>query len=926
MEVEIEHVQLEFIKEIENNISAMKVGGNTLCFALKVGLLFLIDLEKPSEVFKFQIPLMMASNNAEKLLAMWMHPNGKKLFIKTNFAKYYLCDVELIKQQKEEQGKVNGRSNGIYTMKKFLKKNYDVRSVTWIDENTFLCGTTDGNILHVNTVTKDGKPKVDAEVSSVYQLSSSIDGIFLGKESCCIIASGNKIMYWKKLDLSRNAVAELPTETEEFEHLHKDVGKKFDSHNQTFAWITQTGIVFGDVTRSAKVLGNAKVVLSVELPDSKHNIRDLILTDFHIIILRGWTVTVISQLNNDVVYEESIWSQNGERMLGLAADYHADPSTFWCFTSSNIYEIILHKEAQAVWKLLCEQGEYNAALALKGLSKWEREMIYYHKGCNLLDNKGDRIEAAKSLGLSSSSTVSSIALRLMDTDDSVASLQVFLIQKLNNADATNRVQKILLSSWIVWNYMKQLNDVDEKINAERNAEELKHWTEEKENVIGQFRDFLKHHLDCLDKETVYQIIAEQNRKKELLFFANLIDDYEYVLSYWIRQENWYEALRVLLNMQDPESVYKYASVLLVNSPEATIHTWMRIEGIQPVELISSLLTYFTNFQKQAELGDTNSENFALKYLLWYIEEHNYDASILYNSALYMIITQCRTDQDDETNELKTIQFLDKYRKQYDNDFILRLSVRYRKIKVSIYLYTQMSLFEDAVTLALENGMIDSAKLVLKDKNLEDNFKLRRALWLQISKSMLYKEENANDIKHTIKAIITESNNTLEIRDLLPMFDTFTTVANLKDELIRSLEKHGKSMSQISDQIRHSLQMKKEIAKDIELFRERYTLLKPGSFCASCKQVLQTRKFIVFPCGHAFHTDCLIKAILDSKDYNLKSKIENFQRRLSKDRNSVSAQELESIISTKCVLCSDINISNIDGPVYIDQKIAEKWNV
>lgn len=134
------------------------------------------------------------------------------------------------------------------------------------------------------------------------------------------------------------------------------------------------------------------------------------------------------------------------------------------------------------------------------------------------------------------------------------------------------------------------------------------------------------------------------------------------------------------------------------------------------------------------------------------------------------------------------------------------------------------------------------------------------------------------------------------------------------------------MSRISSQIQQSLQMKKDIALEIETFKERYRVLEPGISCSSCEKLLQTRKFLVFPCGHCFHTDCLIKSILNSNDYNFKSLIVNFQRRLSKDRNSVRPQELESIITRKCSLCSDININTVDDYLNIDENEAEKWEI
>lgn len=924
MNVEIEHVQLEFIKEIDNNICALRVQSNLLCFALRSGLLFLIDLDTPSAVSKFEIPLVTASNNAEKLIDMWMSPNGKRLFLKTNFAKYYICEVDSVKQQYDDKAK--GNNKGILTVKKLIKKNCDIRVVNWIDDKKFLCGTVDGQVYFVDTVDKHGKHRNDPDVCPVYRSTSPIDGVFWSKHGHFIVASGNKIMYWRNIVNGKAPVLEEPAETEEFEHLHKDTGKKFDSHDDSFAWITHTGVVFGKVGSTSKVLSNAKVLLTVELPESKHNIRDIILTDFHMIILRGWTVTIINKLSNAIVFDESIWNQTGERMLGLTADYSQDPPTFWCFSTANIYEIILHKESQAVWKLLCDQKDFETALSLKGLNEWEKEALYYHKGSYLLDVEGKSLEAAKCLGLTSSATIGSVALRLLESDQSAESIQTYLTTKLDTMDSKNQVQRILISSWIMWNFMKQLNDIDEKINTERNTDGLRQRTDKKEVVISQLEEFLKSHLDCLDKETIYQVLAEQNRKQELLFFANLLKDYQYVLSYWVRQENWYEALKVLLNMQDPESVYNYASVLLVNSPEATVNTWMKIEGIKPVELIPPILTYFTNYRRQVSFGEAHTENYALNYLMWSVEEHELEDSILYNTILYMMITRVSSGSNKEMEELQIIRFLDAHDGKYDKDFLLRLSVKFHKIKVSIYLYSRLNLYEDAVTLALDNKMIDSAKLVVKNKDLACNFSLKRRIWLKIGKAMLYQESGSQDIKQTIRAIISESDEVLEIKDLLPLFDEFTTIANLKDELIRSLEKHGQSMSQISEHIKQSLEMKKDIQKDIEAFRERYNILEPGVLCSSCEKILQTRKFLVFPCGHCFHTDCLIKAILNSNDYNLRSEIENFQRRLAKNKKSVKAEELESLITTKCCLCSDININSIDEPIDMSETEAAKWLV
>lgn len=924
MNVEIEHVQLDFIKEIEHNICSLKVQSNVLCFALKTGLIFLIDLDTPSTVSKFVIPLVTASNNCERLIDMWLSPDATRLFLKTNFAKYYLCDVGSMIDN-AGKGVANSRA-GIFTVRKLLKKNSDIKIVNWCSGGNLLCGTLDGQILYVEAVGKNGKQRNDPDVSVVYKGGSKIDGILFNEEGHLVIASGNCIAYWKNISLGRDVNIGEPLEVEEFEQLHKDSSKKFASHKDMFAWITQTGIVFGSSNDKPKVLSNAKVFLTVELPESKHNIRDIILTEYHIIILRGCTVTLINQLSNAVVFEESILGEAGERMIGLTADYSQQVPTFWCFSNTNIYEIVLSNESQAVWKLLAEQHKYDAALDLRGLSDFQKRELYFQKGCYLLDVEGKTIEAAQCFGRSSNVATSSIALKLLNSRNDTEPLQVFLIARLDSLTSKYQVQRILLSSWIVWTFMKHLNDVDERINTERQQDQLKILNNRREELHQRLKQFLETRLQCIDKETVYQILEEQNRKQALLFFAKLIKDHDYVLSYWVRQENWYEALRTLLDMQDPESVYRYASILLVNSPEATIHTWMKIAGVNPVELIPPALTYFTNFQKQLLINESENQNYALTYLSWCIEEQEWSQPILFNTALYMMISQGSSSVEEETNALRIIQFLAAHEGKYDKDYILRLSLKFNKVEVSIFLYTQLKLYEDAVTLALNSQLIPSAKAVVNNSDLEHDIKLKKSLWLNIARSMLTQEDSSHDVKHIMRTIISESNEILEVKDLLPLFNEFTTIANLKDELIRSLEKHGRSMYQISEQIKQSMVIKREILKDIDRFKERYAILEPGASCDSCRKILQTRKFLAFPCGHCFHTDCLIRAILNSNDYNLKSKIESFQRKMAKDRNSVKAEDLESLLVTKCCLCSDININTIDEPLDVDEEESERWQI
>lgn len=873
-----------------------------MSFALKSGHLFLIDLATPSTVARFQLPLL--ASNHEKILNIWMNPNGSILLAKTNFAKYFTCPVPSIL---EGHGKCT-------PLKQLSKKNCDIISIDWYQESQFICGTAEG-ILYLVDLSADG---------SVIKLHSSpnpIDGVAFSPQTGAFLVSSNTIMFWKDVkDPSTTFTKTIPNETEQFEHIDK-IGKKFTYNEQTFAWIIKSGIVFGNTDIAGKVLTSATILLTVELPQSKHRIKDFVLTKYHLILLRGSEVIVVNQLNNKIVFQETIWVQEEEKLTGLAVDYSQTPPTIWCFSSANIYEIILQDENSGMWKLLCDQKKFDEALGLKGLHHLERDQIYEEKG-NYLFSENRLAEAAECFGVSTCTSTSISALKFLDNKD-LDSLQMFLTTKLHCLKGTseNQSQSILLSSWIVWNYMQQLNEIDECINSEQKPQNLENWHKRKSLVNKSLEDFLSSNVDCLDKETIYQIMSNQHRKNEIMFFANVIQDHRFILSYWIRSNNWYESLKVLVTLQDPECTYKYATILLVNSPDSTVSTWMQIRELNPSELIHPILTYFTNFQKQRQLASSmqSLQNYGLNYLKWCIEEHDSCDSIIYSTAIYMMIAGF----DGEEKELETINFMEDHQGSFDLDFVLRLSLKFDKFQISIYLYSKLKLYEDAVTLALDKNLVDSAKLVASASELDVNETLRHKLWLQIAKKML---SSGNDVKQTIKSIILDSNEILTMRDLLPLFDEFTTVANLKEELVKSLERHNQEMLQISQEIKNSIKIKKEIVEDIESLKQRYQVLEPGASCDCCGQVLQTRKFFVFPCGHNFHTDCLIKEILDSTDFTLKSKIETFQKGLSNKKAPVDAKELDKLLSSKCCLCSDIKINTIDEPLIENEAEAAAWAI
>ncbi|EJS42705.1 pep3p [Saccharomyces arboricola H-6] len=917
LKTRIEEVQLQFLTG-NTELSHLKVSNDQLLVTTQ-RTLYRINLQDPAIVNQFECPL---SKELESIMNVHVSPLGTTVFIRTNFGRYMLLkDGEFAQLNKI--------------------KNLDLSSFYWINESTFLMGTKKvAKLYRIEWTGKDITTKLWYENK---KLPGGIDGIAYWKGSL-LLTIKDHILYWRDVTNMKFPLL-LPDESEQFERLKHHTIKKFDSYNGLFAWVTSSGIVFGDLkenhmeedpsssNNNGKFLSSSKVLLNFELPDYQndkdHLIKDIILTAFHIILLRSDTVTMVNQLNNDVVFHEAIPRQqfasddanSTEKFLGLVRD--SEKETFWCFSNINVFEIIIEKESNSIWNLLVQDKKFDKALSLKGLTPRELETIKFSKAMYLFHTAKDFRSAAQTLGsikdLSHFGEIALNFLQMKDYDD----LNIVLIKQLDSVPWKST--QIVLSSWIVWNFMKQLNDIELNINTTKTTsgdeDNLLNWNLKLKKKSNELTNFLKDHLEKLDNKTVYQIMSKQNRQNELLVFAKLINDMKFLLSFWIDQGNWYESLKILLTINDHNLVYKYSLILLLNSPEATISTWMKIKDLNPNKFIATILKFFTNWQNNTKLINTSSEypeNYSLTYLRWCVEEvPRLCEPIVYNSILYMMITDPKNDVILENDIIK---FMKSNENKFDLNFQLRLSLKFKKTKASIFLLTRLNLFDDAIDLALKNGLIDDCKIIVNDEALIEDNKLRKRLWLKIAKHILLSMKDI-DIKQLIRTILNDSNEVLTIKDLLPFFNEYTTIANLKEELIKFLENHNMKMNEISEDIMNSKNLKVQINTEISKFNEIYRILEPGKSCDECGRFLQTKKFIVFPCGHCFHWNCLIRLILSSNDYNLRQKTENFL----KAQNKHNLNDLETIIIEKCGFCSDINVNKIDQPVVIDEAELAKWN-
>ncbi|ODV86934.1 hypothetical protein CANARDRAFT_195421 [[Candida] arabinofermentans NRRL YB-2248] len=933
----LEEVQLQF--QIQTQITKLLVKNNMLYLMLVNGLIYRIDLDNPEKVDKVQIDL-----NHSTVTNAYLDPNGYHLIVQTSNAEYYYLNIES-------------------TSCKQLTKLKNTPVVFMLFQESMISKTSTGPILIATLTGLIFELNIDNAKERLFkQVWKSRDSI-LGL--CGVKLDESKDEFQLLVALSNNKLLQfkydLPKISSSSSSMFTSFFKKDPlnfSFNSLISFTKNLSVfAFLDINEDDSVYqlvyGNSNFRNKNDLqylkldPKYAMNTKSLLLTRYHILLLLNTDELIIyNQLNGEEVSRQSVPVPENES-ANISGDYLAE--TYWLHSSYQVYELVVNNENSDIWKIMTEKSMFDEALTLLSQSPGsyavQQDMILIAKGNHLLKT-GKYEEAAKVLGKTSES-FENTALQLMELKNDT-SLRSYLMTKLNHLPKSFSMQRTMISSWLVESYIEKLNGLDNQLLDKSIADC-------KKEVLESFHQFLNEYKDLLDKETTYQIIISHNRKEELLYYSNLISDYEFVLSYYLNLQEWDKALHVLTLQQKPILIYKCSTALLINYPVKTIDTWIRlVDELDFKKLLPSILTYNKSVSK---LGAVLPEhNQGIRFLKFLIKEKQVKDRIVHNTLLSILITYPNLP-----NENLILKYLENQQTSknlfgtknknfdilFDTDFILRLCFKHKKIQSAIYIYSMLENYTDAINLALDNELIEVAILVA-DKPVDPSSMERKMLWIKISEKLIQKvimnnkfleqhqrllELNFNDkIKNLLKFLMNKC-DLLTMKDLLPLFPDFIVIDNFKEEIVKSLEHLSLEMNKLSNEMTASINQSEKINKQITDFHDdHFQIIEPKESCLLCNKILIIRKFIIFPCLHSFHQDCLVKDILDSNDYKFKNAIYKLQKKImlnkgNKDLILELRTEIDELLSTKCCLCSDIKINSIDEPlVKGDDKEQNAWDL
>jgi tetratricopeptide (TPR) repeat protein len=531
------------------------------------------------------------------------------------------------------------------------------------------------------------------------------------------------------------------------------------------------------------------------------------------------------------------------------------------FTTQEIFEIVITDESRDVWKIMLKAQQFDSASQFAKTSA-QKDAVATASG-DYLVGKGQYLEAAAVYGRS---TKEQDALRK------------YLLTKLSTLKKSSVMQRTMVATWLVELFMAKLNTLDDTITTKAELSESMNTAETKDQlsvIRREYQDFVSKYKSDLDRKTVYEIISSHGREEELLYFATVVNDYNYVLAYWVQRERWQESLDVLKKQTDPEIFYQYSSVLMVHVPVDLVEIMMRQANLDAQKLIPAFLNY--NNITKASLNQSQ----AVRYLLFEINQHQSTDAAIHNTLISIYASHPTGDESALLAYLEGQSLA--HEQNYDADFALRLCIQHKRVQSCVHIYSSMGQYVQAVDLALKYDEIDLASTVA-DRS-DTNSAVRKKLWLAVAKKVI---SQSSGIKTAIEFL--RRVDLLRIEDLIPFFPDFVVIDDFKEEICAALEDYSRKIDELKKEMDESEETAAHIKTDIKALDQRYAIVEPGERCYVCGLPLLARQFFVFPCQHAFHSDCLAKKVVELSGVAKGKRIAELQMDVSKGTSSGAKRE------------------------------------
>ncbi|KAK9133746.1 hypothetical protein Scep_013274 [Stephania cephalantha] len=732
-----------------------------------------------------------------------------------------------------------------------------------------------------------------------------------------------------------------------------------------FAWLSGAGIYHGGLNFGAQhsssngdenFVENKGLLDYSKLSEGTEAVKpiSLALSEFHFLLLIGDKVKVVNRISEQIV-EELHFDHSSDSVstgiIGLCSD--ATAGLFYAYDQNSIFQVSVHDEGQGMWQVYLEMKDYITALA-HCRDPFQKDQVYGVQAEAAFSAK-DYFRAASFYSkINYALSFEEIALKFISIGEQDA-LRTFLLRKLDNLTKDDKSQITMIATWATELYLDKINRLlleDDTASGNRNSEY--------QSILKEFRAFLSDSKDVLDEVTTMKLLESYGRVDELVYFANLKEQYEIVVHHYIQQGEAKKALEVLQKPTVPVDLqYKFAPDLIMLDAYETVESWMATSNLDPRRLIPAMMRY------TSEPHAKNETHEVIKYLEFCVHRLLNEDSGVHDLLLWLY-----AKQEDDGALLRFLQC--KFGKGrangpdffYNPMYALRVCLMEKRMRACVHIYSMMSMHVEAVALALQ---VDTELAMAEADKVEDDEDLRKKLWLMVAKHVI-EQEKGTKRKNIRKAIafLKETDGLLKIEDILPFFPDFALIDDFKEAICSSLEDYNKQIELLKEEMNDATHGADNIRNDINGLAQRYAIIEREEGCGVCrKKILSvggphhmargytsigpSAPFYVFPCGHAFHAQCLIAHVTRCSNQAQAEYILDLQKQLSLLSNEVKRDangtiengsiasmtdadklrsQLDDAIAGECPYCGELIIREISLPFVLPEEAdyAASWEI
>ncbi|XP_053975095.1 vacuolar protein sorting-associated protein 18 homolog isoform X2 [Hylaeus anthracinus] len=694
---------------------------------------------------------------------------------------------------------------------------------------------------------------------------------------------------------------------------------------KSFGWLTETGILYAQVNSKVdpkNMLINRQMLRSPEVSlmgnyISKETTAPLsfVLTEFHALLLYADHVKGISLLNQELIFED-IYNDAVGNLLNITTDYVT--RSVWAYSERAVFKYKINREDRNVWQIYIDKGEFELAKQYCKDNPAHIDQVLVKQAEMFFKNK--EYERSALTYADTHSSFEEISLKFLQ-EWQIEALKTFLKKKLEGLKTQDKTQITMIVVWVIELFMNQMGVL--RSNNTSYLHDSRYLELQK-----QFDSFLAipQVEECIkrNRSTIYDLIASHGDKDNLIRLTIMHCNYEEVIRQHLYKNNYLEAFEVLKSQSNRDLFYQFSGILLQELPRPTV-TALISQGslLKPSKLLPALVS-------------CNSDEKHAKEVIRYLEFCVYKQSCQEQAIHNFLLSLYARYKQDEVMRYISSQGQDINMVHYDVHYALRLCQEVGLTKACVQLSALLGLWTTAVDLALTSS-VDLAKQIAAMPSDHDD-ELRKKLWLKIAEHVVREK---NDIQQAMKFL--QDCDIVRIEDILPFFSDFVTIDHFKDAICNSLQEYNQHIQDLKEEMQEATKAAELIRKDIQEFRTRCTFIHAKDTCKICDFQLVVRPFYVFPCGHRFHSDCLVAALTPMLAMDQRTKLADLQRQLTalsnrpEDTTSVGSvslstkdqikADIDELVASECLYCGELMIESINKPFIEEEdyeRVMKEW--